>query len=219
MKILIIAATLLFPGPQQTSDSTCSVRAVVVDSNSQKVAGAFVQALPLQGRSPSHLPGGKSKEDGSILIEGLAPGKYRFYVWKESAGVPYTRGVIYQRAEDHYAEFQVGPGSANAAPIVLQLPAPYGAATVHISDSDGGGLVPAARIRLETVGQAQSWIDTNPAPDGTYVIQLPERATTLKITAPGYETWTYPGYLVLQSGTSQSIDVKLVRKPLPAQVP
>jgi hypothetical protein len=212
MKRLLITAALLLLAPQQLPLSTYAFRAVVVDSNGQKVAGAIVEALSLQGFDSGRMPGAKSKDDGSILIGGLTPGKYRFYVWKESAGVPDTSDLIYQRAEDHYAELQVGPESVNAAPVELHLPAPYGAATVRIRDAERDTLVPKARIRLEAVEKSQGWIETGPALDGTFVALLPERATKLQVSAPGYETWTYPGYLVLQGGTSQSVEVKLTRK-------
>jgi len=126
--------------------------------------------------------------------------------------VPDTGATIYQRAEDSYPEYQVGPGAISAPPVELHLPAPYGGMTLHIHDAGGNTLVPTARIRLEEVAQPQSWTEEGPKPDGSFLVLLPERATKLVITAPGYETWTYPGYLVLQGGTSQSIEVKLKRK-------
>ena len=212
----VLFCTVITVGMQQVHAESLAVTGVVVDSEGKTVSGAGIEMLALQGIAINRTWRSLAKRDGTFDFSDLSPGRYRLYVWKEDLGVPYDRYVIFEQVGRSHIEVDASARSA-IKPVVVRLAPPYGVVSGHIVDEQTGTPIAHARINLGRVEEHGMIYSTDPASDGGFVLQLPERPIKFSVSAPGYQEWTYRDGdggdgIVLKQGSKMTVDVKLVHK-------
>ena len=214
MKNLILIGILLLQGSQLVSKDR-EVHGSVVDSEGRPVSRAAIEAVGWEGKISGNTVRLISKDDGTFSLNHLVAGKYRLYAWKESAGIPNTRALIFESSAALYSEVNIN-SEVPDAPITLKLPTAYGKISGHIVDSISKLPISKVRIRLERKEQPDVMYETDAEIDGGYMLLLPARPLKIIISAPGYRPWVYRGgdgqeSIVLESKSTLTVNVDLVR--------
>ena len=214
MKLFVIFAMLFLQLPLRLSNA-CEIEGVVIDSEGAPVERAAVEAVGWRGGVTGKVIRLISDEHGAFIVPNLDSGTYRLYAWKEAAGVPYARALIFQGSDHQYVEAVVN-SNARASKVVLKLPPPYGTITGKIVDSNLKQAIPNARIRLEREDKPGVIYETNAEVSGTFKLQLPSQPIKLFVSAPNYVPWTYrnesgANSILIQSGNSRELLINMVR--------
>ncbi len=185
----------------------------ILDSQGRPLAKAFVEVVGWQGDASGKIVRLFSDDQGLFEATGLEPGKYRVYAWKDSAGIPYARALLFQGSEQQYADATLTPTFKHSS-IVLGLPAPYGVIKGQIRDSKTKQAVKAARVHLEREDEPGVFFETSAESDGTFVLHLPTKPIKLRIDSPGYTSWTYrdasgKDYIKISPGDELVIKIEL----------
>ncbi|NLF17184.1 MAG: hypothetical protein GX595_07995, partial [Lentisphaerae bacterium] len=151
------------------------------------VAGATILVAPADG-SPGRS--GRSAEDGSYEIRGLAPGTYRLEVFCKGHGASVVTGVV------------VPAGGSVERDLALSAP---GTLQGHVLDGVSGLPIAGAEIAVSSSGALEPVLSDAA---GAFVVgSLPPGPVTLLVSAEGY----LPDTQVVTIGAKESIEVRLDR--------
>ena len=189
-------------GPQQDAGS---IRGTVVDENNVAVAGALVNADPLDGRPRGSLIRYvETDASGHFLIDRLGWGRYRIFAKKEASAYPETRFSFYDSGGIPEATITQTSPTADAQ---IRLGPKAGILTGSVTNAETAAPVNAA-FKLIRTTSTDHWFSTS---QGTnYRVLLPSATDVLvEVSSPGYKTWTSSGPLILQAGAEMHLNISL----------
>ncbi|HEX4229009.1 MAG TPA: hypothetical protein VHZ07_10080 [Bryobacteraceae bacterium] len=195
---------------------TGAISGTVVDDQGRPAVGIKVAALPLASMAMA-VPWKTTGSDGKWQSAGLKLIGYWLVTEDEPAGYPNTMSRLYQLNPQLV---YLSPESP-VANVVIRLGPKAAVLTGYVTDAVTGSPVRNGGIELWRSDDVKRSIGGRPV-QAQYKILLPaSTAVSLKFSAPGYQSWYYPGVadasratsLTLESGQQQTLDVRL--QPLP----
>jgi hypothetical protein len=141
---------------------------------------------------------------GHFEIDRLSWGRYKVFAKKEEAGYPDVRWSFY--SNDNFPVVPLTP-AVSTSNVRIQLGPRAGALTGSVTNSATGTPVDAS-FKLTRKAAIDKWISLSVSPE--YRVLLPGSTDVLvEATAPGFERWTSPAVLRLESGAEMRLDIQL----------
>lgn len=206
-----ISAALLFCtlscGIGTDAQQAGKIIGTVLDEKGIPLTGAKVNVLPLDGRPQgSGVRYVETDIEGRFVIDRLSWGRYSVFAMKQQDGYPDMEPSFYS-AGTKIPVATIAP-TAPVASVSIHLGPPAAIITGSISDSITGAPVNAF-FRLARMNNAEDWLSTSVP--STYRVLVPAVTDiAFSVTAPGYEKWTSPRPIKLQSGQELRLQVELV---------
>jgi hypothetical protein len=207
-----ISSALLFAAVSSAWGAVGTIRGTVVNDTGQPVADAKVWAEPADRPQIGRLQFQNTDKDGAFVLSGLELGSYHVFAMKEEDGYPnigfgfHSGGPMFTAAlTDRITE--VG--------LVVRIGPRAGLIVGSISDAATGKPV-KARVEMRHVKNENNFLRNSVNPNFRLLVP-PDAKITFTVSADGYETWYYPGYigavaaapLTLRSGEEKTLDIKL----------
>src|SRR5712691_5517593 len=144
------------------------IRGTVIYEKGMPVAAARVRVDPMNGLPRSDLVREvETNESGHFLMDNLAPGSYKLFAMKETAGYPNTAFAFYS---NHVFPTATLTPSAPAIELILKIGPPAG--VIHGSVRDARTTTPiAASFHLRRVADPDNWISLSQRPE--YRVLIP----------------------------------------------
>ena len=210
MLCMVLTSSLL---PTSAAREPGLIRGTVVDEKGMPVAAAQVRVDPANGLPRSNIVREvETNEGGQFLMDNLAPGSYKVFARKETAGYPNTAFAFYS---NHVFPTATLTASAPAIDLILRIGPP--AAVIHGSVRNASTKVPVdASFLLRRAADLENWISMSQRPDYRVLIP-PLTEITFEVSAPGYKTYYYAGAtdplkrpaLRLESRQELKLDIEL----------
>lgn len=157
----------------------------VADARGTPAASANVQIVKDDEPHANSIYETRSDENGAFDLRGIELGRYRVYAWKPSAGIPFTRYLLFSPAGP---QVQVTPtDSSPLSTVALKLPPPYGNIHGCVTDEATSRPISHARIRLELNDDRHIYFETSASDDGKFSLLVPPKPVRIMISAPGYQ--------------------------------
>jgi hypothetical protein len=186
----------------------------VVDLGGHPIAEATVIIFPLEVPAQRKLPTAMTDDQGRYHLTAPQYGRVRISAYKTAEGYPDTQALVFANGDEQFTELRLTADS-KFPDTVIRLGEPDGLISGIVRDSRNGGVVAQARITLRRFDAPDVMYSSYLDSDGSFVFSLPWRATTIAISAPGYETWTYydrhtnNAFALLKPGDSEKVEVEL----------
>lgn len=211
---LAVLAVLFCLGPLKSSaqiTTTGSVEGVVLDQQGKPIPDANVYALP-QGDMRILAASATTDPAGKFILQGLQPGGFFVYAYKESDGHPngFFRFLTTPNSQSQIP-VKVEAGQAITG-ITMKLGAKFAHLKVHITDENGNRL--GGGITFTREDQPG---DYGMGTDGEVSMLVPPVPFRIKVDADGYAPWHYgganwqgkAGLIALKPDQTLSLDVRL----------
>lgn len=193
-----------------------SIEGVVLDDQSKPIAGAEVYALSQEEmRHPDAITTTDSR--GKFTLQGLSPGGFYIYAYKESDGYPngFLRFLTTPNSQSPVvAKVEAGQETTG---VTMRLGARFAHLKLNVTD-EKGKVIPA-RLVFTREDQPGDYI-TGTDIKGQASMLVPPMPFRLKVIADGYEEWHYgganwqgkAGLIALKSDQTFSLDARLRKK-------
>jgi Carboxypeptidase regulatory-like domain len=186
----------------------------VVDADGRPSASANIQIVKDDDPDANSMRNVESDENGAFDLKDVEPGRYRVYVWKPSAGVPFTRYLLFAPGGPPLQVILTS--SSPSSTVTLKLPPPYGTIQGRVTDEITKKPVEHVRIRLELNDDRRVYFEAGASDGGRFSFLIPPRPVRVAISAPGYVPWSYKtdggsDALLLHSSDNVDLDVRLKR--------
>ena len=169
-----------------------SIHGRVVDADGKPVAKAKLHLAPAKGMQTGRVIFYWSCNDGTFVIDGLAPGAYDVFVSKEDEDYADTQMFLY--SVNGYQPARVVVSDQPGGDVTVRLGPKAGRITGDVRDARNGAPIRDAIITFRRPENEKMFLQTSlnmiDSP-GSFDFLVPAAPTAMKVTAPGYEDWTY----------------------------
>jgi hypothetical protein len=211
------------PGGKVNRPQPGSIDGRVVDPEGKPVEKAKLHVVPVGGIEKGRVIFYWSRKDGRFSIDGLEPGVYDVFVSKEDEGYADTQMFFYSTTESQPTRVVVS--DEPSADVTVRLGPKAGRIKGEVRDSVTGAPINEAAMTFRRPENKNMFLSTslnNIDVPGTFDFLLPAAPLTMKVTAPGYEDWTYrvpamsnvkqdTDLLKLEPGQSLQLSIKMKR--------
>lgn len=187
------------------------IQGVVLDDVGSPLPGAKVHAELKGVAMAKAIRFVESDKNGFFAIDRLEFGTYYVEAMKEDGGYG---GMSWSFFNDRPLPTVQISAQARIADVVVSLGPKAGVLTGTIRDAVTGKPIISAGFDLVQVKDRTKWISTGAAPH--FWVLIPSlKDIELKVSAPGYDTWAYPGPnlapqpLQMEPGSETHLDILL----------
>jgi len=221
--ILSLVPSQASPGSKVNRPEPGAIEGRVVDPAGKPVEKAKLHIVPVGGIENGRVIFYWSRNDGRFSIDGLAPGVYDVFVSKEDEGYADTQMFFYSTTESQPTRVVVS--EQPSVDVTVRLGPKAAKIRGEVRDSVTGAPIGDASIMFKRPENKNMFLSTslnNIDLPGSFEFLLPAAPLTMKVTAPGYEDWTYrvaagpdgkPGseLLKLEPGQDLHLSIKMRR--------
>jgi hypothetical protein len=216
-RVIVFSAVALAVRASQTppTDQVGAVAGVVLDDKATPIPGAKVYDEPLGVVRIGKDHFVVTDEHGRFYLKDVPPGNTMLIATKTEWGYPDARFIVYVTNEVlPTVEVRANQTTSD---VVVKLLARGGVLRGRIIDAVTKKAIPSARVTISRADRPESYLETDPANDGSFEFLIPSKPTHLSVEAKGYNTWVYErsifskdhAPLVIAPGASTNVDVYL----------
>jgi hypothetical protein len=192
-----------------------AVEGKVIDATGNPVAHAKVYAI-LMNRPTGRLHFTHSDKDGKFFLGAVLAGTNEVFASKEAAAYPDSFSAFYPQGP-HPPKVSVETGVVTRG-VVVRLGVKGGTLLGRVLDARNKQPVINASIILAWRDDPRRYMSIGPeSPNGTFHVLVPPVPIkfTMRVSAPGYQDWSFGGPISIGSEQSKEIIVLLypVEKP------
>jgi hypothetical protein len=185
---------------------TGKIVGTVQDEKGAALPGAKVNALPLDGRPQgAGIRYVETDAGGRFVIDRLPWGKYSVFAMKQEAGYPDMEPSFYSAGTK--IPVAVITPAAPVAAVSIQFGPRAAIVSGTVSDSATGAPINAFFALVRTRNK-EDWLSIS-APSSYRLLVPALTDIEFSVTAPGYEKWTSPSPINMQSGQELHLNVEL----------
>lgn len=209
LSFLCLAIPLLASG-QNTEIREGTIQGVVLDDVGNPLSGAKVHAELKGVPMVKAIRYVESDQNGFFVIDRLEFGTYYVEAMKEEDGYG---GPFWSFFNDRPLPTVQISAQARMADIVVRFGPKAGILTGTVQDAVTEKAIPAG-FDLKQVKDPNKWMRTS-APPNFRVLIPSSKEIEVKVSAPGYDTWFYPGSgvspqpLLMEPGSEMQLDIRL----------
>ena len=222
--ILSLVPSQASPGGKVNRTEPGSIEGRVVDLAGKPVEKARLHVVRVGGIENGRVIFYWSRKDGRFSIDGLDAGVYDVFVSKEDEGYADTQMFFYSTTESQPTRVVVS--DQPSADVTVRLGPKAGKIRGEVRDSVTGAPIGDASITFKRPENKNMFLSTslnNIDSPGSFEFLLPAAPLTMKVSAPGYEDWTYrvpagpnvkqdTELLKLEPGQDLHVSIKMKRK-------